>query len=222
MNKANEHKDASNTREQITANLIPLSDNLTKSDLLNQEMLDRIQHELLTYDDKPTEKQLWEAIASSCSPEWRAAWANFLDAEAQWKFLNSPKEVSLGLIGDALDSHETGIARESYNDSLVNFTFKNEELIQDTYINELLKTLLEQTRILEQSKENTNITQTATDTMADMDSTGSEKTIQTPSAQEKNTSPLSQIFNKLQKWGLLEQKKETFASSAPAPSLPES
>ena len=221
MNKANENQSAANTREQITANLIPLSDDLTKSDLLNQEMLVHIQHALLTYDNKPTEKELWEVIASSCSPEWRTAWANFLDAEAQWKYLNSPKEISLGLIGDALDSHENGIARESYNDSLVNFTFKNEALIQETYINELLKVLLQQTRILKQSEENTNIAQTATDALADMESTCGEKTIQPSSSREKNASPLSQIFNKLQKWGLLEQRKGTHVNSAPAPSLPE-
>ena len=222
MNKANENKNAANTREQITANLIPLSNALTKSNLLNQEMLNRIQNKLLTYDNKPTEKQLWEIIASSCSPEWRTAWTGFLDAKTQWEYMNSPTEVPLGLIGDALDSHETGIARELYNNSLINFTLENETLIQKTYINELLKVLLEQTRVLKQSEERTNIAQTATDALEDINSTCGEKTIQTSSSQEKTASTISQVFNKLQKWGLLEQKKEIPASSAPAPSLPKS
>ena len=202
MNKINKNEDATNTREQIPTNLMSFPDNQTKYDLLNQEAIIRIQRELLTYDNKLTEKQLWEVIAGSCSPEWRTAWDGFLDAEAQWKHLNSPKEVSLGLIGHALDSHETDIARELYNASLIKFTFKNEELMQDAYIVDLLKTLREQTHILEQSEENTKTTQTTTNFLKDdtdsiCDNFG-----------KKNTSPLSSIFNKLQKWRLWTQKKE--------------
>jgi len=203
MNKTNENKSATSTNEQITTNLMSLPDNKTKYDLLNQEAMIRIQHELLTYDNKLTEKQLWEVVARSCSPEWRTAWDGFLDAEAQWKHLNSPKEVSLGLIGHALDSHETDIARELYNASLIKFTFKNEELMQDAYIVELLKTLREQTHILEQSEESTKTAQTATNTLTnDIDSICNV-------SRKRKTSPLSSIFNKLQKLGFLAQKKET-------------
>ena len=202
MNKINKNEDATNTREQIPTNLMSFPDNQTKYDLLNQEAIIRIQRELLTYDNKLTEKQLWEVVAGTCSPEWRTAWDRFLDAEAQWKHLNSPKEISLGPIGHALDSHETDIARELYNASLIKFTFKNEELMQDAYIVDLLKTMREQTHILEQSEENTKTTQTTTnflkdDTNSICDNFG-----------KKNTSPLSSIFNKLQKWRLWTQKKE--------------
>ncbi|MFH1158739.1 MAG: hypothetical protein V1721_07675, partial [Pseudomonadota bacterium] len=201
-----------------------LPDDTAKYDLLNQEVMSRIQNELLAYDNKPTEKQLWEAIAGHCSPEWLAAWTGFLEAEAQWKHLNSPEEISLGLIGDALNSYETGIARDLYNASLVKFTFKNEELIQDAYIGGLLKVLWKQTRMLERSEEITGTVQTATNALTDMDSISdgfgkaSRKAVPKSSFGGKNASPLSTLFNKLQKWGVLAQKKGAPVRPGPAPS----
>ncbi|MFH1158083.1 MAG: hypothetical protein V1721_04270, partial [Pseudomonadota bacterium] len=67
MDKTGGNEGLSSAREQITASIISqLPDDTAKYDLLNQEVMSRIQNELLAYDNKPTEKQLWEAIAGHC------------------------------------------------------------------------------------------------------------------------------------------------------------
>jgi hypothetical protein len=135
---------------------VELPADLTRWVQQNHDLVMRVQSALEnTYDSPPTDEQLWEVIASTCSPEWLNAREVLRDAEKSWMDLNSPEKVALGPIGMALDSEEIDHAMERTAHSLAAFTIVNEGLRKREDLGRLLSVLLVQKRMLDKSAEQT-------------------------------------------------------------------
>lgn len=131
--------------------LMDLPDELLEWAQQNGELIRRVRSALSDTYAGLTEDQVWEAIASVASPEWRAAHATLRAAEAQWTDLQRPENRALGLIGQALDSDAIEGARDLYHVSLSHFTIINEGLRQRPDLTNLLSVLLVQKRMVDQS-----------------------------------------------------------------------
>jgi hypothetical protein len=124
------------------------SEDIEKWTVQNEDMAARLQAALLKSPKPLSELQLWEALAGACSPEWLAARTALSRAEKTLAILTSPAFAPLGLIGGALDSHETNEANGNFNQSLIQFTLINETLRSRADLNRLLGVLLVQQQTL--------------------------------------------------------------------------
>jgi hypothetical protein len=124
------------------------AEDIEKWTVQNGEMIAKVEAALLTSVQPLPEPQLWEILADACSPEWQQAKAALALAEKTLARLTSPEFAPLGLIGGALDSHETNEANDHLIQSLVQFTVINEQLRSRADLNRLLGVLLVQQRSL--------------------------------------------------------------------------
>lgn len=127
----------------------------------NESLIERIQRGLSDTYYTLNEEQLWEVVAAAFSPEWCDAKTNLQAAENRCKELNSPEKISLGLIGNALDSPENNQAKDAVTDSLARFALINEGLRERKDLGRLLDVLLVQKRMLEASAKSTQSAQKA-------------------------------------------------------------
>lgn len=115
----------------------------------------RVMHHLqdaLRMADAPfTEKQLWNLIASTYSPEWSQANARLQHAEQKLATLRSPENTPLGLIGAALDGVTITSTKDEQISALAEFTVIDETLRLDDDLQKLLKELVAQQQRLEVS-----------------------------------------------------------------------
>ncbi len=151
-----------------TAILIGLPDELAEWADQNRELILRVQGALKSSYAGLTHDQLWETIAASCSPEWQVAHADLRDAEKKWNNLHHPSNMSLGAIGQALDSDETDTAGDRYALSLSHFTIIDEGLRQRPDLENLLNVLLVQKRMLGQSEGGTRRMLLSAEQLADI------------------------------------------------------
>ena len=151
------------------ARLIGLSDELTEWADQNQELITRIQRALADSYAHLKEDQLWEVIAAAVEdPQWLKARQNLHEAKETWSDMNSPLNVPLGAIGQALDSDERDAAKENYLLSLSDFTIINEGLRKRPDLSMLLNVLMAQRRMLDQSEGQTQQTKASTEALAEL------------------------------------------------------
>jgi hypothetical protein len=131
--------------------LIGLPDELAEWADQNRDLIRKVLHALKDSYANLTEDQIWETIADVSSPEWKPAHDAWLSAEKEMSKLKHPMHAPLGAIGEALDSDETGHAQHRHDTSLAEFTIINEGLRNRPDLENLLKVLLVQKRMLDQS-----------------------------------------------------------------------
>lgn len=131
----------------------------------NSDMILRVSHALDGTHESLTEEQIWMLVAAAFSDSWRQARGALDAAESEIERLNSSDLASLGAIGRALDSDEVGAAAEDFHTALATFTIVNEGLRQRDDLNTLLKVLLVQRRMLEQSIKQTRNVKAAAQTL---------------------------------------------------------
>ncbi len=148
--------------------LMGLPDELVEWVDQNKELVRRVQLALSDSYASLTEDQIWEVVASSCSPEWQKAREDLRTAEKSWNEFNDPLNAPLGAIGQALDSDETESTREHFAFSLSHFTIINEGLRQRPDLSTLLNVLLVQKRMLDQSAVKTQRVKAATNALSEM------------------------------------------------------
>jgi hypothetical protein len=209
MSKADLENSVFSGNDRAPVTWIALPDDLAKWAGQNQELVERVKNALSDTCGALTEEQLWEAIAASCSPEWREARTTLQGAEYRWKDLNSPEKTSLGLIGNALDSDENNAARSQFAFSLACFTIVNEGLRQRGDLDRLLKVMLAQKRMLDRSAEQTHHLQEATTHLSAM----------SPAPQAGALTGIRDTF-KHYAGKLLKLKKIQTPMNAPVPSSP--
>lgn len=151
-----------NTDKRPPAILLGLPDELAEWADQNQSLILRVHKSLADSYATLTEEQIWEAVASAASPEWREARESLRIAEENWQRKHRPENAPLGPIGHALDSDETGHLRERFDISLSDFTIINEGLRQRQDLRNLLSVLLVQKRMVDQSAARTVATRQAT------------------------------------------------------------
>ncbi|MDE1150966.1 MAG: hypothetical protein PW788_00375 [Micavibrio sp.] len=136
----------------VEPRMIPLPEDLRGWAEDNKPMLFRLS---TVVTEKPTlsEHALWELIAAEYSPEWMHARTSLKNAQAKLDDVLSPLNMPLGLIGEALHSDETNLAKRMHTAALVGFTVINETLRAEERLSKLLDALKDHAHTIHQSLE---------------------------------------------------------------------
>lgn len=118
----------------------------------NRSMISRLSSAISHKPSMP-EEAVWGLIASEYSPEWARAKSQLKSAEHEVHLLSLPENVSLGLIGSALDSHVTNNAHNQHAIALAAFTIVDESLRQHDQLSTLLSAAKEHQRTIAESLE---------------------------------------------------------------------
>ena len=127
----------------------------------NRSMISRLSSAISHKPHMP-EEAVWGLIASEFSPEWARAKSQLKSAEHEVHLLSLPENVSLGLIGSALDSHVTNSAYNQHAIALAVFTIVDEGLRQHDQLSSLMSAAKAHQRTIKQSLELSRAAATAT------------------------------------------------------------
>jgi hypothetical protein len=161
--------------------------------------ISRITRQLHNTDEPLTENHLWESIAANASPAWVCTREDLLKADANLRHIQSDEQVSLGLIGDALDGEDTVRIKDAYSEALAAFVLTDETLRCDTELQRQLNVLHTHWSKIETSIQMSRAMLVATREM--------EKAEADAAASSKNFS-LKKIFSKI---------SQSFTGSKPTP-----
>ena len=117
----------------------------------NRHVISHIHGALNQAEAPMTEEQLWNLIARSYSPAWAHARSQLTEAEQKINIHKSHENRALGAIGMALESDSINKELALHDTALALFTIVDEELHQDGALQKLLKVLVEDQRLLEES-----------------------------------------------------------------------
>jgi len=132
--------------------MIPLPDELRDWAEHHKPMLFRLSS-VITEKPALSEQAMWELIAGEYSPEWMHARTSLKNAQAKLDDVLSPLNMPLGLIGEALHSDETNLAKRMHTAALVGFTVINETLRAEERLTQLLEALKVHAHTVHQSLE---------------------------------------------------------------------